>query len=201
MRELQFVKAIRDLEYTKIGLFLSNQQFVEGNLVAVQQDHLVLDINEDVHYIPLEHIKALSKDATNYRETPQKVPFVERQSFSELLDVFKNSWCTINHSEQEAHVGVLSKVAEDHLILIKHAQLLYIPTTCISTIHSKIPQHQILLANQQKPATIQETQPTPVEAAEMEIQLPTHSRSPSPVGVSASIARIPVRKRTAVTRR
>ena len=129
MRELQFIKAIRDLEYTKIGLFLSNQQFVEGNLVAVQQDHLVLAINEDVHYIPLEHIKALSKDATNYRETPQKVSFVERQSFSELLDVFKNSWCTINHSEKDSHVGVLSKVAEDH-----H----HLDQACATAVHSDL---------------------------------------------------------------
>ena len=81
MRELQFIKALRDLENTKIGLFLSNQQFVEGNLLAVQQDHLVLDINEDVHYIPLEHIKALSKNATDYRETSNTVPFLETLAF------------------------------------------------------------------------------------------------------------------------
>ena len=123
--------------------------------------------------IRLQHIKALSKNATRLSRIATEGPLSRKTVFFRTTETSsKTAWCTINRSEKDAHVGVLSKVAEDHLILINHAQLLYIPTSCISTIHSEIPKHQILLANQQPAPTIQETQVTPVETVEMEIQLP-----------------------------
>ena len=174
MRELKFEKAIRDLINTKIGLFLSNHHFMEGDLLAVKQDHLVIDVNQNVHYIPLQHIKALSKNAKDYRVTSTPVPYLDIRQFTEILNVLKYSWVTINGPEKDSHFGVLNRIAEDHIVLINQTELLYIPTSYISNIHGVLPQQQIRLANENEQQTNQPALQTTTNAEEktIEIHLP-----------------------------
>ncbi|MCG7346013.1 hypothetical protein MHZ92_18020 [Sporosarcina sp. ACRSL] len=174
MRELQFVKALRDLENTKIGLFLSNHHLVEGDLLAVKQDHLVIEANQNVHYIALHHIKALSKNTKDYNLTSATVPFLDIQHFSDILNAMKYTWVTINGTENDGHFGVLNRIAENYIILINHAELFYIPISCISNIHGLVSEHQIHLANQKEQLTNQKRLSAPIheEVEEIEIHLP-----------------------------
>ena len=155
MRELKFKKAVRDLLNTRIGLFLSNHHYMEGNLLAVKQDHLVIDVDQNVHYIPLQQIKTLSKNTKDYNTTSSIVPYLNIRYFTEILNVMKYSWVTINGSDKDAQYGVLSKIADDYIIIINQKELLYIPTTYISNIHGVLSEQQIRLANENEKQTIQ----------------------------------------------
>ncbi|WHT49229.1 hypothetical protein QNH10_06300 [Sporosarcina thermotolerans] len=156
MREPEFVKVLHDLVNSNIGLFLLNQHFLEGVLLAVKQDHVVMDKNQKVHYISLEHIKTLSKNSKDHSEKPNPVPYLESQLFIDILSDLKNSYVSINDSEKDAHFGVLSRISEDHIVLINHAELLYIPIIYISNIHGVIPEGQIHLTNQKRKLTNQQ---------------------------------------------
>ena len=43
MQEQKFEKALGGLKDMKIGLFLSDNQFIEGILLDVKQDHIVVE--------------------------------------------------------------------------------------------------------------------------------------------------------------
>ena len=103
MREQKFEKALGDLKDTKIGLFLSDHQFIEGILLAIKEDHLVIDVNENVFYIARQHIKALSKNAKDFHVSSQIVPYLDKQYLTDLLNVFRYNWVTINGSGNQAH--------------------------------------------------------------------------------------------------
>lgn len=147
MREQKFEKVLGDLVNLKIGLFLSDQQFIEGVLLAVKQDHLVIDINKNIHYIARQHIKALSKNAKDFHLKTKTVPYLDRQYFTDVLSVMKYYSVTVNSSGKQTHFGVLSKIAEDYIVLINHAELLHIPKSSIADISSKISDNQIRSIN------------------------------------------------------
>ena len=171
MREQKFEKALGDLKDTKIGLFLSDNQFLEGILLAIKEDHLVIDVNENVFYIARQHIKALSKNAKDFHVSSQIVPYLDKQHLTDLLNVFRYNWVTINGSGNQALFGVLSKVSEDHIILINNAELLYIPNSYISNIHSAIPKDQIIKENNREQLTIQEMSTLAVDEKIDEIEI------------------------------
>ena len=155
LHERKFEKALGDLKDTKIGLFLSDQQFLEGILLAIKEDHVVIDVNERVFYIARQHIRALSKNAKDFHESSQVVPYLDKQRLTDLLNFFRYNWVTINGSGNQELFGVLRTVSEDHIILINNAELLYIPTSCISNIHSEIAQDQIIKENTRQQLIIQ----------------------------------------------
>ena len=133
-------------------------------MLAVKQDHVVMDKNQKVHYISLEHIKTLSKNSKDHSETPNPVPYLESQLFIDILSDLKNSYVSINDSEKDAHFGVLSRISEDHIVLINHAELLYIPIIYISNIHGVIPEGQIHLTNQKRKLTTPRDSTKPIDS-------------------------------------
>ena len=172
MREQKFEKALGDLKDTKIGLFLSDHQFIEGILLAIKEDHLVIDVNENVFYIARQHIKAISKNAKDFHVSSQIVPYLDKQHLTDLLNVFRYNWVTINGSGNQAHFGVLRTVAEDHIILINNAELFYIPNSYISNIHSTISKDQIIKENNSEQLTIQKMSTLAIDEKKDEIGMP-----------------------------
>lgn len=174
MREQKFERALGDLKDMKIGLFLSNHQFVEGVLLAVKQDHLVFDVNQYVFYIARQHIQAFSKNAKDFCISSRIVPYLDRLCLTDILNVMKYSWVTINSSGKQTLFGVLSKISEDHITLINDAELLYIPKSYILTIYSEMSNDQIIKANHMELLASQKTHPATIskEIDEIEIHQP-----------------------------
>ena len=191
MRELKFEKAVRDFLNTKIGLFLSNHHYMEGNLLAVKQDHLVIDVDQNVHYIPLQQIKTLSKNTKDFNATSSIVPYLNRRYFTEVLNVMKYSWVTINGSDKDAQFGVLSKIAEDYIILINQKELLYIPIFFISNIHGVLSQQQIRLANENEKQTNQLALQTTTNAEEETINIHLPDLIEEPESYELLLERVP----------
>ena len=174
MREHKFENVLGDLENTKIGLFLSDHQFVEGVLLAVKQDHIVIDVNQNVHYIARQHIQALSRNAKDFHVASKTIPYLDQQHLKDVLSVMKYYLVTINGSGKQDYYGVLSQIAEDHIVLINHAELLYIPKSCIANIHSEISDSQVRLINHKEQLKSQKVHSATVskEVEEMEIHQP-----------------------------
>lgn len=174
MREHKFENVLGDLENTEIGLFLSDQQFVEGVLLAAKQDHIVIDVNQKVHYIARQHIRALSKNAKDFHVTSKTVPYLETQNLTDVLSVMKYCSVTINGASKQALTGVLSQIVEDHIVLINQTELLYIPKSSIANIHGEISETQIRLINDKEQLSSQRVHSATVsrEVEELKIHQP-----------------------------
>ena len=122
----------------KVGLFLSDNQFVEGVLLDVKQDHLVVDVNQNVFYFALQHIQSLSKNAKDFPVSSEIVPYLDRNYLVDVLKALRYNWVTINSLSNKIHFGVLSRIYEDHIILINNEELLYIQKSYISNIYKGI---------------------------------------------------------------
>ncbi|MFJ9463645.1 hypothetical protein [Viridibacillus arvi] len=135
MKEKSFGQSIGGLKGAKIGFYLNCNQFVKGTLLEVKQDHLVVDVNDIVHYFSLHQIHALSKNATDIRISSQILPYLDRDHLTDVLKDLKYSWVTINSLSNQLFVGLLSKITDDHIILIRNGEQLYIQNSFISNIY------------------------------------------------------------------
>ncbi|MGE7922689.1 hypothetical protein ACQKND_05860, partial [Viridibacillus arvi] len=135
MKEKSFGQSIGGLKGAKIGFYLNCNQFVKGTLLEVKQDHLVVDVNDIVHYFSLHQIHALSKNATDIRISSRILPYLDGDHLTDVLKDLKYSWVTINSLSNQLFVGLLSKIADDHIILIRNGEQLYIQNSFISNIY------------------------------------------------------------------
>ncbi|QUW23671.1 DUF2642 domain-containing protein [Sporosarcina sp. Marseille-Q4063] len=135
MQKQNFKKALSVLKDMKIVLFLSDHQFVEGILLDVKKDHLVVDVDQNVFYIALEHIQGLSKNSKGLRILPKKVPYLNIDTLADVLMVMQYNWVSVNSLGKQAYFGMLSKVSEDYIILIDNMEQLYIRKSYISNIY------------------------------------------------------------------
>ncbi|MFB5085775.1 hypothetical protein PGC35_00940 [Psychrobacillus sp. PGGUH221] len=149
MQEDNIKKVLCALINMKIGLYLRNSKFVEGILLDVKQDHLAVDVNGKVFYFAFEHIGAISKNAKDYSVYPKTDSYPESNDLTDVLKVLKYNWVTINSLSNQALVGVLTSIVEDHIILINNQDLYYIPKSYISSIHKGISKMEINKINEQ----------------------------------------------------
>jgi hypothetical protein len=151
----KFEKALGGLIDTEIGLFLIDNQFIEGVLLDVKQDHLVIDVNQNIFYLALQHIQAITKNAKDYRVTPRIVPYLDRNYLVDVLKALRYNWVSINCVSNQVLFGVLSKVSEDHITIINNTEQLYIQNSFISNINSTISEDQVIKINNQEQLDIQ----------------------------------------------
>nr|WP_255551190.1 YuzF family protein [Sporosarcina sp. E16_8] len=134
----------------EISLFLSDNQFIEGVLLAVKEDHIVVDVNQNIYYFALQHIQALSKNAKDFRISSEGVQYVDRNNLADVLEALRYNWVSINSLSNQVLFGVLSKISDNHVTVINNSELLYIYKSYISTINSNLSEEQIVLINKQE---------------------------------------------------
>lgn len=142
----------------EIGLFLSDNQFIEGVLLDIKHDHIVVDVNQDIFYFALQHIQAISKNAKDLRISSEVVQYVDRDNLIDVLKALRYNWVSINSLSEQVLFGVLSKISDDHITVINNSELLYIPKSYLSTISSNVSKEQINLINTQEQPAIKEYQ-------------------------------------------
>jgi len=120
-------------------VFLNDKQFVEGILLDVKQDHLVVDVNHNVFYFALQQIHAISNNAKDFRVSPKIiVPHLNKNLLTDVLKALKYNWVTINSLSNQRFVGLLSRISEDHILLINNEEQLNISKSYISNIYKGI---------------------------------------------------------------
>lgn len=171
LKEESFGRSIGELKGAKIGLYLNCNQFIKGTLLEVKQDHLVVDVNDIVHYFSLHQIHVLSKDATDIRNFPKTIPYFDRDRLTDVLKDLKYNWVTINSLSQQFFVGLLSRIADDHIILISNGEQFYIQNSFISNIYKgnykieEVSQIPLIQSNDKEASlsTIEKEQEHPLE--------------------------------------
>ena len=154
MHELKFEKALGALINMEIGLFLSGNQFIEGVLLDIKQDHIVVDVNQNIIYFSLQHIQALSKNAKDLRVSSEVVHYVDRENLIDVLKALRYNWVSINSFGEQVLFGVLSKISDNHITVINNSELIYIPKSYLASISSNISEEQIILINSQEQLAI-----------------------------------------------
>lgn len=142
----------------EIGLFLRDKQFIEGVLLDIKQDHIIVNVNRKIVYLAFQHIQALSKNAKDLRISTEVVHYLDRDNLIDVLKALRYNWVSINSFSEQLLFGVLSKISDDHITVINNSELLYIPKSYLSTISSTISNEQINLLNTQKQPAIKESQ-------------------------------------------
>ncbi|PIC63573.1 hypothetical protein CSV79_11005 [Sporosarcina sp. P13] len=134
MNTNNFGKNCRNLQGYKISVLLSSDEPIEGILISLHQDYILLKVDEFVLYIMLPSIVSITKNTKEMRVTPEVECYRSPQFFSNVLLDLHDKWVTLNEfSEQPVH-GVLSEVKESYVLLIDKEELLIIPITSIQTL-------------------------------------------------------------------
>ena len=158
MHEQKFQKVLNGLINMKISLFLSDNQFIEGVLLDVKQDHIVVDVNQNIYYFALQHIQALSKNTKDFSISSEIVHYVNKNYLVDVLKALRYNWVSINSLSDQVLFGVLSTISDDHITVINNSELLYIPKSNVSTINGNITEEQIVSINTQQQPEIQDCQ-------------------------------------------
>jgi len=132
--EFTFSNALDRLKGFKIRLFLDKDQYVEGTLLDVKEDHLMLEMNGKIYYFALDQIHAITKNAKDNNPLSLEFPLETKKDLNALLEELRYSWVTITCNSNQVFKGMLSKVTEDFLILINKEEQMYILKTSIINI-------------------------------------------------------------------
>ncbi|MCM3215143.1 DUF2642 domain-containing protein [Niallia taxi] len=134
MGEFTFSNALDRLKRFKIRLFLDKDQYVEGTLLDVKEDHLMLEMNGKIYYFALDQIHAITKNAKDNNPLSLEFPLETKKDLNALLEELRYSWVTITCNSNQVFKGMLSKVTKDFLILINKEEQMYILKTSIINI-------------------------------------------------------------------
>jgi len=138
-----------------IGLYLTKNQFVEGILLDIQKNHVVLEVNEKIIYIAINQIHAISKNTKELRLAKEITPHLVRNDLTDVLIALRYHWVTLNNFGNPTLFGILSSIFEDHIILINNKELLYAPITHITDISSEITESDHFFLNKKEQRAIQ----------------------------------------------
>ncbi|QUG40883.1 DUF2642 domain-containing protein [Psychrobacillus sp. INOP01] len=155
MQKQNFENVLYANENMNIGLYLTKNQFVEGILLDVQNNHIVLEVNENIVYIAIHQIQALSKNAKDLRMAKESSLHLVRNDLTDVLIALRYHWVTINKFSNPTLFGILSSIFEDHIILINKKELFYIPISHITDISSEISKSDHYFLNKKEQRTIQ----------------------------------------------
>lgn len=153
-----------------IGLHLTNNRFVEGILLDVKRNHIVLEINEDIVYLAINQIQALSKNTTDLGLVMNSIPHLVRDDLTDVLIALRYHWVTLNNYSNHSFFGVLSCIHEDYIILIHNKELLYVPISHITDISGEITINDYTFLNKKEQRTIQQLYRSGLSKETFEIQ-------------------------------
>lgn len=134
MHRKNLQEALSANEKRNIGLYLTQAQFVEGILLDVQSNHVVLEVDKNIIYIAMQQIRTLSKNTKDFRIARESTPHLVRDKWNDVLGALRYHWVTINRYSNPTLSGILSSISVDYIILINNEELFYIPTSHITDI-------------------------------------------------------------------
>ncbi|HAM80925.1 hypothetical protein [Ornithinibacillus bavariensis] len=128
-------KVLHSLKGTNIGLFLKNDNYIEGVLLDVNEDYLIIAILDKIHYLTINHIIALSKNSRDYDLKGDRSTYLHAWSLDSVLEALKYSWVTINILSGKGTSGVLTDILSNYIVLVNNGKQLYFQKSCISDIY------------------------------------------------------------------
>ena len=155
MQKKNFENVLYTNENKRIGLYLANNQFVEGILLDIQKDHIVLEVDENTFYIAIQQIQAISKNTTDFSVAKKFSSYLVRDDLTDVLIALRYHVVTVNKYGIPTLYGILSAIFEDHIILINKKELFFIPISHINDISSNISESDLNFSNKKEQLAIQ----------------------------------------------
>lgn len=106
---------------------------VEGTLIAVPGDYLVLSGADGVVYVNGSHVKSIT-EGNRSQNRSRSVDFVSASSFQSLLSKLRLQFVQINRGGPEKTEGFLAEINSDFLLLIVGREFVRVPLFHIKTI-------------------------------------------------------------------
>ncbi|MFY4777390.1 DUF2642 domain-containing protein [Metabacillus sp. RGM 3146] len=130
-----YFKALKSLIGYNIGIFSNEGSYIVGCLIDVKDDHIIIKSKDDkILYFNLKQINAISKNAKEHKINAVECDYLNSNNLLEILKQFKHSWVTINYLNPQPFSGVLSRVFEDHIILVSNEDCLYLDNAHLNSI-------------------------------------------------------------------
>ncbi|WP_391208189.1 hypothetical protein [Psychrobacillus sp. L4] len=170
-------KVLYEHKKMKIGMYLNDNQFIEGILLDVKQDHLVMEAKKKIVYFAMHSIHALSINAKDFYKTTKLCSYLDKNDLTEILIALRYNWVTINSLSKFALNGVLTSILQDHIVLINKKELLYIPKPYISNIYSELSTADMTFLNNQEQLNLQELYKSNINKGLLEIKEPNAESS------------------------
>ncbi|MGG3451144.1 DUF2642 domain-containing protein [Domibacillus aminovorans] len=132
-----FSETLKALIGYSIGIFSNDGILIKGSLVDVKEDYIILQNEKEEHfYHHLNQIKSVSKNTKDNQTNKINHDYLQAEKLQEILEQCKQRWVTINCYNDQVLTGFLSKVFDDHLILISGEEKVIMQNSYISTIFS-----------------------------------------------------------------
>lgn len=170
MQKKNFENVLNVNKNRNIGLYLTNSQFVEGILLDVKNNHIVLEVNGNIVYFAIQQIQALSKNAKDLSIAKESRAHLVRNDLTDVLIALRYHWVTLNKYSNPTLFGILSSIFEDHIILINNKDLLYIPISNITDISSDISKSDQYFLNKKEQIAIQKLYRLGISKASFEVK-------------------------------
>ncbi|MBB6733671.1 hypothetical protein [Cohnella zeiphila] len=134
----RLVQRAADLIGYHVKINRGGPDMVEGTLLAIPSDYLVLNTKDGTIYVNSAHVKSMtevSKSAsTGNRSTARS--FLSASSFHSLLSRLRHQFIQINRGGPEKIDGFLADVNTDSLLVVMNREVVRIPVYHIKTVNA-----------------------------------------------------------------
>lgn len=124
---------LRNLIGKNVKINRGGPDSLEGKLIAVQNDYVVLKTKDGVIYINASHVKSITELPT-HKSRGWKPKYIVANSFVGVLRKLTKSFVQINSGGPEKVEGFIAEVSDDSLLLVDGQDLLRIPLFHIKTV-------------------------------------------------------------------
>ncbi|WP_050184341.1 DUF2642 domain-containing protein, partial [Domibacillus robiginosus] len=130
-----FSDALKSLIGYSVGVFSNDGTLMKGTMVDVKKDYLIVQTTEEKYiYHHLAQVKSVSKNSKAVQANVIAKDYLQAEQLKEILEQCKYSWVTVNCYNDQFVTGFLSRVFDDHLILISGEEKIIMQNACIINI-------------------------------------------------------------------
>jgi spore coat protein B len=127
--------AYNNLTGSEVRINRGGPDSVQGFLLGVQHDYLVLQTNDGVIYINGTHVKSISQTDGNKSRSMVTPQYVNAYSFGNLLQKLRHQVVQINGGGPEKVEGFIVEATQDYLILLVNGkEIVRIPVFHIKSV-------------------------------------------------------------------
>ncbi|MFK2826236.1 DUF2642 domain-containing protein [Bacillus sp. B190/17] len=135
MSSSYFSNALTSLIGYSIGIFSNDGTLIKGRLIAVKKDFLILQKeNNKFFYYHLDQIKSIAKNTKDLNNQTVNDDYLQAEKMHDILLQCERGWVTINCHNDQIVTGFLSKVFDDHIILISGEDKVIMQNSYINNI-------------------------------------------------------------------
>ncbi|UUZ84447.1 hypothetical protein LJK88_12610 [Paenibacillus sp. P26] len=107
---------------------------IEGQLLGVHSDYMVLNTNNGVVYVTTYHVKSISQASGNQNSGSTMPQYIQSYSMSGVLNQLRHQHVQINRGGPEKIAGLVIDTSPNMIILVVNNEIIRIPLTHVKSI-------------------------------------------------------------------